>query len=174
VLINKANSDPHSEAFRVAMGGRLAACGVQGGAAIATAFRHLAAAGDTSNLRRVRFSVEHNRSNAILDAALSVAGDSRAPLALRVVAVETALRQHIIVLGFSGDVAEIAANPWGRICKVSLVSGDGYSSGETLGSDALGRTVGTLQGIAANESESAVLRDLATCVVWELTENKGS
>jgi hypothetical protein len=164
VLANKLASDPRSQAFRQALSGPIAACGEIGASAIARALGAAKSVEDSSLTHPLAFSVAHNRSPVILDAALAVAEDRTASVPVRLVALIGVLRQHTISAGFGGSISELAARPMGRLCRIGSVEHAGYLSETALRPGYETEIVSTMRRLADDAGSPAAVRDAALCI----------
>lgn len=174
VLAANLASNPHSEAFRQALRSNIAACGETGAEAIATALRLAKADPDPDLADRFRFIVAYNRSQRILDAVLEVAEDHGASIQMRIVAIEGALRQHVLDSAFGETSEVLAARPMGRFCQIVFVEhADQYKSAAVLGTNARELTVSRLRRIADDQASPQSVRDAARCAADHITPRGG-
>jgi hypothetical protein len=164
VLANKLGSNPHSEAFRQALSGPLAACGSIGAEAIARALQAAKSVEDSAVTHPLAFDVAHNRSPVVLAAVLSVADDRTASVPMRIVALIGALRQRTISAGFGGSISELASRPMGRLCRIGPVEHSVYHSEAALPAGYEVTIVSTMRRIADDQGSPVAIRDLARCV----------
>lgn len=169
VLANQLRSNPHSEAFRRALGSDIAACGSVGAEAIASAIRSAKAIQESGFAEQFLFAVSYNQNPAILETLVQIAGDPTATTEMRIVAIEGALRQIEIESAFSRDVDELAARPVGDDCDIVYVEDGGdYKSRSLLPADAKAATAASLRRIAGDSGNPQVVRDAARCVAAHL------
>lgn len=164
VLANKLGSNPHSEAFRQALAGPLAACGEIGARAIATALRVVRTVEDSAITYPLIFNVSHNRSPIILDAVLNVAEDRSATVPVRVAALIGALRQHRVASTFGGTPRDLATRPMGRLCYIVSVDHARYLSEAPMPAGYEQTILASMRRIADDGGSPTVVRDLARCV----------
>jgi hypothetical protein len=169
-LANQLHADPHSEAFRRALGS-IAACGTTGGEAIAGALRAAKAVQEPDFAERFRFAVAYNQSPVILAALVEVAGDPSATNEMRIVAIEGALRQHYLESAFSRNIRDLASRPAGDHCDIVYVEDGGdYQSTTPLPANSKAVTAMSLRQIAEDLRNPQAVRDAARCVAAHLTE----
>lgn len=165
VLANKLASDPHSAAFREALRSDIAACGESGAAAIATAMRAAKGVQDPNLADSFRFPAAYNRNAQILASALDVAADPSASAAMRLVAMEAALRQHRLGEALSDRISEVIDRPMGRICRLTAVEHAGeYKSAGQLPAGYEQSIISRMRQIAADGGSPQAVRDVAQCV----------
>lgn len=161
VLANQLNSDPHSEAFRRALGSDIASCGAVGATAISTALRAAKGVQDPGYAAEFKFIVAYNRSPVVLDALLDVASDPSAADPMRLAAIEGAMRQYRLDMAY-GEHPVQRSWPQG-ICDLSVIDHAGdYDSKVPLPPGSRQMTVARLRRIASDQGSPAV-REAARC-----------
>jgi hypothetical protein len=165
VMANKLASNPHSAAFREALRSNIAACGESGAAAIATAMRAARGVEDANLADSFRFSAAYNRNAQVLESALDVAADRNASVAMRILAMEAALRQHRLSEALSDRISELTTRPMGRICRFTAVEDAGeYKSAGELPTGYEQAIISRMRQIAADGGSPQTVRDIAQCV----------
>ena len=112
-----------------------------------------------------RFPAAYNRNAQILASALDVAADPSASAAMRLVAMEAALRQHRLSEALSDRISEAIARPMGRICRLTAVEHAGeYKSAGELPAGYEQSIISRMRQIAADGGSPQTVRDVAQCV----------
>jgi hypothetical protein len=153
-----------------ALGSDVASCGEGGATAIAAALHALAATPDGGAADLLRNVVGSNRSPVILAALLEVAENPAAAPQVRVVAIEGAMRQHVLDSAFLRHSAnELATRTMQSSCEVEFVEhAYEYRSESPLPANSAQTAAARLRRIADDAGNPQGVRNVAMCAAREL------
>lgn len=152
---------------------RLPACGSEGAAALGRAVKRARLETDSTYLLSLLSAANRIRDAQLLSAGLNVAEDNGASQPARVLALLVLLGQYDNGLGFPMTVSwhDLTMVPRGSACRLASNPEAMYASDDGLSADGLQRTATVTERIARQRANSAVIRDLASCVRQAISDS---
>lgn len=152
---------------------RLSACGSVGASALGRAVTHARLETDSMYLLSLLSAANRIRDAQVLSAGLNVAEDNGASQPARVMALLVLLGQYDNALGFPMSVSwhDLTTVPRGPACQLASNPEATYASDQGLPPEGLQRTATVTERIARQRANSAVIRDLASCVRQAISDS---